>query len=60
MNIKDKFYVEDSQRKCMCPIFEFGNTHRKEIICMYYENGYCHYYEECDRQQQEYSGWDTN
>ena len=61
-HIIDRFFVELDQGTCKDNEFEFGNTHRKNITCMFCIEGRCHYSGECDRRsgEQEHEGWKYN
>lgn len=57
-----KFYTENPQGKCTDNNFEFGNLHRKEYKCSFYNNGKCHYVGNCDRKNtnNQNLGWRTS
>ena len=57
-SLKDAFYSDCALGECKNNEFEFGNTHRQMIYCMYCVDGCCHYKGHCDRKYEDFSGWD--
>ena len=44
-----KLFSEEVQGKCTDGSFEFGNTHRKTINCLFCIDKNCHYIGQCER-----------
>lgn len=57
-NLMEIFFTDDDKGTCKSDLFEFGNTHRQVVKCMYCINNKCHYIGECDRRNKDFSGWD--
>lgn len=59
-----KFYSQESKGKCSDPTFEFGNLHRKEYECPFYDSKTkeCHFCDKCDHREGEIAneGWRIN